>query len=186
MTCIVGVETKDGVWIGGDSAGISGWTVSLHRDPKVFRVGHFLYGCCGSFRVRDVLRFGFTPPELPDDDERLDRYMVTEFVPALRACLGEAGVRRKSDDVESIKNASFLAGVRGRLYDVDGDFQIGQPMEGYSACGSGCEVALGALHVMRGTGGLVEYPPELRMVRALEAAAAHNIGVRAPFTIKKL
>lgn len=192
MTCIVGVQTKDGVWIGGDSAGVSGWTLEIRADPKVFRVGEFLIGIAGCFRMGNLLRYAFEPPPLGEGVEGNDlvRYMVAEFVPALRAVLEAGGQRKKESEVETMDDGSFLVGVRGRLFEVCSDFQVGQNRTGYYALGSGCAVALGALHATTDVIWLSP-PPTLRpadrvVLAALEAAQAHNIGVRAPFVVEKL
>lgn len=37
MTCIAGIVGEDGsIWMGGDSAGISGLSLQTRQDPKVF------------------------------------------------------------------------------------------------------------------------------------------------------
>lgn len=36
MTCIVGLKHENSVWIGGDSAGVAGLSVTIRKDPKVF------------------------------------------------------------------------------------------------------------------------------------------------------
>ena len=39
MTCIVGIADGAKVWIGGDSAGVAGWSLTVRADEKVFAVG---------------------------------------------------------------------------------------------------------------------------------------------------
>lgn len=63
MTAIVGFAQKGKVWIGGDSAGVGGWQITVRKDPKVFRVGDCLIGYTSSFRMGHLLRFKFRPPE---------------------------------------------------------------------------------------------------------------------------
>lgn len=187
MTCIVGVQHATGVYIGGDSAGISGWQLTHRADPKVFRVGDFLCGIAGSFRMGNLLRYMFSPPALPTNDADLDHYMVVEFIPALRTCMAEGGYRKRDNDVETLHDGSFLVGVRGRLYDIDEDFQVGQSSTGYNAIGSGSSVALGSLYSTAPATEFAFVPdPQTRLVMALRAAEAHNIGVHAPFVIEKL
>jgi hypothetical protein len=68
---------------------------------------------------------------------------------------------------------------------VDANFLVLQSNDGYFSVGSGESVALGALAVisaMRASGDL-EGSVEGDVRLALEAAAAHNIGVRGPFDI---
>lgn len=179
MTVIVGVEKDGEVWIGGDSAGVSNWTVMPRADSKVFRVGEFLYGIAGSFRGGNVLRYGFTPPARLEGEDTLV-YLNTRFVDGLRAALAAAGAKGTENGVDMTDSLSFLLGYRGRLYEIGADFQVGFNGGGYAATGSGWAVALGALHA---TSGLA---PEDRVLAALRAAEAHNIGVRGPFTIERL
>ena len=62
MTCIVGLEHKGKVYIGGDSAGVAGYSLSVRADQKVFINGNFIFGFTSSFRMGQILRFGFNPP----------------------------------------------------------------------------------------------------------------------------
>lgn len=191
MTCIVGVETKGEVWIGGDSA-ISGWTVEIMAGPKVFRAGKFLFGVSGSARVSGLLQHAFDPPKPPKRrDGALDRFMLTEFVPALRGVLGDHGAQSKTDDVASIAGGTaFLVGVRGRLFEVHSDYQVGSRASGYYSVGSGYRIALGALFAADVVGDADGYPaladPAERVRLALAAAAEHDPYVRAPFVVEKL
>ena len=46
MTCIVGIAHNGKVTIGGDSAGTNNWSQqTIRRDPKVFPLGEFIFGC---------------------------------------------------------------------------------------------------------------------------------------------
>lgn len=187
MTCIVGIEHETGVYIGGDSAGIAGWQLTVRADPKVFQVGEFLYGMAGSFRLGNLLRYAFMPPPLPKKRKHLHAYMATDFVDALRVVVDAGGYREKKNEVESLHNASVLVAVRDRLFDLDNDFQIGIPASGYTAIGCGSEVALGSLFSTATETRLAfELDPETRVLIALSAAEAHNIGVRGPFIIEHL
>ena len=183
MTCIVGVEHETGVYIGGDSATIAGWTLELTGRPKVFRVGEFLIGAAGSPRVSGLIRHAFAPPPVPAKAKKLDRYMVTEFVPMLRAVLADAGAERKMHEVAAVPDSStFLVGVRGRLFTIWSDYQVTHALHRYSAVGCATDVALGALHALRN----MEVSPEDMVWAALGAAEGHNIGVREPFVVKFL
>lgn len=185
MTCIVGIEHATGVFIGGDSA-LSSWAVETLAQPKVFRVGKFVIGACGSARVLGLLQHAFLPPKPPKDPAKLDRFMHLEFVPALRACMAEHGAEKKENEITTLDGAAFLVGVRGRLFQVESDYQVNSRAYGYCAVGSGYQVALGALHATHpgNSGASVDAPD--RLLLALTAAAEHNPYVRPPFTIEVL
>lgn len=174
MTCIVGIARFGVVHIGGDSAGVSGLDLTVRADPKVFRNGPFVMGFTTSFRMGQLLRFAFTPPEHP---EGLDDYafMVTRFIDGVRECLKAGGYAKKDNEVE--QGGQFLVGYRGQLYEVGSDYQVAIPAYGFAAIGCGADLALGALHALS---------PETdhrRILNALEAAATFNAGVCGPFTI---
>ena len=57
MTCIVGLIDGRRVWMGGDSAGVSGLDITVRADAKVFRNGDFLIGFTSSFRMGQLLAF---------------------------------------------------------------------------------------------------------------------------------
>ena len=111
MTCIAGLVHDGAVWLGGDSAGCSSWDLTVRADPKVFVSGSYVMGFTTSFRMGQLLRYAFTPPEPETGD--LHRFMCTSFTDALRQCLKDGGWAGKDKERES--GGTFLAGTRGRL-----------------------------------------------------------------------
>lgn len=179
MTCIVGVAYRGSVFIGGDSAAVAGDSINIRADEKVFQNGEFLMGFAGSFRVGGLMRYAFVPPEYTGDDEM--RYLTVDFVDAMRAVQQNKRAMRRMNEETHESDASFLVGFRGHLFEVATDYQIARPLESYAAIGSGADVALGALAA---TSRMKD--PRKRVLIALEAAAAHCSGVRAPFSIMKI
>ncbi|MFH0902328.1 MAG: hypothetical protein V2A73_16980 [Pseudomonadota bacterium] len=177
MTCIVGLVEEGTVYIGGDSAGVSGLDLTVRADEKVFRSGPFLMGFTSSFRMGQLLRYALTPP-LHDPEMDIDKYMVTVFVNAVRQCLKDGGYARKEHEVES--GGTFLVGYKGRLFEINGDYQVGRPLDGYAAVGCGAQIAHGALFAS------AERPPEKRVLMALDAAERFSAGVRRPFMVEVL
>jgi ATP-dependent protease HslVU (ClpYQ) peptidase subunit len=180
MTCIAAVVEGDRIWMGGDSAFSERWSMSLvaRANQKVFRNGPFLIGVCGSARVLDVLRYTFKPPKQPRGVD-VSRYMRSVFIDAVRAAMKDAGVMWKENNLEEIES-SVLVGYRGRLFCIEGDFQVGEAIDDFSAVGSGGDVALGALTVTEGV------PARKRLLAALGAAERYNAGVRRPFYVQSL
>jgi hypothetical protein len=101
--------------------------------------------------------------------------MVTTWTDALRTCLRDGGWARK--DSEQEQGGTFLVGVSGRLFVVGGDYQIGEPADGYAAVGCGEDLALGALHATTALG----LKPRRRLTHALAAAEHHSAGVTGPY-----
>jgi ATP-dependent protease HslVU (ClpYQ) peptidase subunit len=179
MTCIVGVVTKDSVYIGGDSLGVSEYDVTVRKDEKVFKRGEFLIGFTSSYRMGQLLRYALNvPPQHPDKD--VYEYMVTTFIDAVRDCLKDGGWAKKSEEQE--RTGIFLVAYKGRLFKIDGDYQVGENIKPYDATGCGEQYALGALHAL---GGKVIAEPKAAIHKALEAAAEFSAGVRGPFVVMK-
>jgi hypothetical protein len=124
--------------------------------------------------ARQLLRYTFTPPTI-EPGECLERYMATTFVDAVRFCLKAGGWAKKDSEHET--GGQFLVGIRGRLFRIEDDYQVGEALDGYNAVGCGDDVVKGALFATAGR------PPAERIRTALEAAERWNNGVRGPFTI---
>src|SRR6266496_1329359 len=112
MTAIVGLVHEDRVYIGGDSAGVSGYDITVRADAKVFHNGPYLFGFTSSFRMGQLLRYALTPPIVNSTD--LDRFMVTTFMDAVRECLKTGGWARKESEGET--GGRFLVGINSQLY----------------------------------------------------------------------
>ena len=146
----------------------------VRYDRKVFTNGPVAIGFTTSFRMGQLLAHSLSVPE-PPADCNLHRWMVTSFVDAVRDCLKAGGYAQK--DKEEERGGTFLVGIRGRLFHVSGDYQVGEPAAGFDACGCGFEIARGALAATRGR------PAFDRVTTALRAAEEFSAGVRGPFYI---
>lgn len=175
MTCIVGLAEGGRVYIGGDSAGVAGLDITTRADAKVFRNGPYVMGFTSSFRMGQLLRYGFKPPQ-PHADDDLDRFMVTQFIEGTRRCLKDGGYAQVHDNTE--RGGTFLVGIRGRLFTVFGDYQVAEPDDGYTSVGCGEDYALGALYTAKRS-----LSPTARIRAALRAAAYFSGGVQEPFQI---
>ncbi|MED1954869.1 hypothetical protein [Brevibacillus centrosporus] len=177
MTCIVGLVHDGKVCMGGDSAGVGGYDLAIRADEKVFINEEFIMGFTSSFRMGQLLRYRFKPPyHRPDVSDY--EYLVTDFIDEVRSCLKNGGYARTDNGEESA--GTFLVGYRGKLYTVEGDYQVGIPADGYAAVGCGDQIAHGALYATNGS------PPTERIKIALEAAERYSAGVRGPFVIKDM
>lgn len=174
MTCIVGIVDQENVYIGGDSAGVGGLDITVRKDPKVFKNGEFVIGCCGSFRMMNILRFSFNAPSLTEGED-IYKYMCTSFINEIRRVFKDGGF--STNDKGEEKGGLFLIGFRGHLFRIDYDFQVGESVENYESIGCGDSYALGSLETRQnGTA-------ESRIEIALTVACKFSGGVRPPFTI---
>lgn len=177
MTCIVGVVQDGSVVMGGDSAGVAGYALTVRQDPKVFHNGPFLIGYTSSFRMGQLLRFRFTPPPHHPADKDDYHFMATDFIDAVRACFKDYGYAKIESNNEH--GGTFLVGYRGKLYEINDDYQVGINADPFAAVGCGFAVALGALHASEGKSA------EARVLAALAAAERFNAGVRGPFVVER-
>jgi ATP-dependent protease HslVU (ClpYQ) peptidase subunit len=173
MTCIVGVTHNSHVYLAGDSAGVAGWDLTVRADAKVFRNGPYVMGFTSSFRMGQLLRYALTPPEPVVGD--LDRFMVTTFIDAVRDCLKAGGYATRQNEVES--GGNFLVGIHGRLFEVQSDYQVGEPADRYASVGCGENIAKGSLHSTEH----LALEPHQRLTMALQAAEHLSGGVRGPY-----
>jgi hypothetical protein len=180
MTCIVAIKDgKGGVLMGADSVASSGWISRPRVDPKIYRVGQFLFGFTTSYRMGQLLGHSFEEPErLPHVP--VDRFMATSFIDAVRTCLKNGGFARKEAETE--KGGVFLVAYQGRIFRVDDDYQVAESLLDFDACGAGEEVALGSLYSTQG------YAKEIsvRISIALSAAEQFCSSVRSPFLFEGL
>lgn len=177
MTCIVGIVHEGRVYLGGDSAGSdSHFNLVVRADKKVFRSGDFVMGFTSSFRMGQLLAFNFNPPK-PRTGVDTMAYMVTDFIDAARARMKEGGYATVDRQVD--KGGTFLCGYQGRLFKIEDDFQVGESVHGFDACGCGEQIAVGSLYSTR------EWAdPAKRLQAALEAAESFSAGVRGPFNFE--
>lgn len=177
MTCIAGICVDGRAWLGADSCASDFWTYDVARHEKVFAVGGLVFGVCGSFRTRDLLRYGFRPPSRGRSDP--DRFVRVELVNALRRRLTKMEALQKKDGVAALVDSEFIVGFAGRLWRVQEDLAVLDVPPWGCSIGSGEEVALGALYALRES----KLSPERRLRAALEAAAAVVPSVRGPFVV---
>ncbi len=177
MTCIVGIVENEKVTIGCDSAGVDGLSLTVRDDKKIFRNGEFLIGFTSSFRMGQLLQYKLDPPKHHPDDDTF-KYMVTEFIEAVRTCLKDGGFAEKEKEAEA--GGTFLVGYKNRLFKIQGDYQVGESSHKFDACGCGEELALGSLVTSK------DQSPEKRIKEALKAAETFSAGVAAPFHIETL
>lgn len=174
MTCIVGLAHNGRVWIGADSAGVSGYHLRVRADQKVFENGPYLFGFTSSFRMGQLLRHAFQPPRRERHVE-LPKFMATTFIDAVRTCLKNGGFAEKKNEQESA--GTFIVGIEGHVFEVCDDYQVAEALDGFLAAGCGREIACGAMFAS------THDTPRARILTALRAAEQFSAGVRGPFHV---
>ena len=168
-------------WIGGDSLGSNGFTKAVESQSKIFRNEIFknvIMGSTCTFRHIDLLKYSdklFDELDLYKGTDLNHKYMVTKFIPNLIK-LFDDGI--KSEDVKE-KGANFIIGVKDRLFEIQGDYSVLEPYDGYTAVGCGEYAAYGSLYTTKD----LDIPIPKKIQIALEAAEHNVCGVQRPFRI---
>ena len=179
MTCIVGLVDGSKVWLGGDRAATDGGlNRTLLKEPKIFTKGNVGFGVCGLPKVMDALKHGIDLPEQSGGDDR--KFLVTELVPAIRDGLVKLDAAGKDTSPfggtgEVCFEGAMLVAYRGRLYNLQGNFQLVEGDEKFASVGSGSKLALGSFEATKKTWGAKK-----RVLMALEASTK-NAGCAPPF-----
>jgi hypothetical protein len=204
MTCIIGIAANGKVWMGADTFASDRYSGTNINTPKVFTKQVYIipggfpeteedegkidyescetdsmaFGCCGGFRMMQILEHWFEPPAYYPDQETVIKYLTTGFMDGLREVLTEKGAMKRGKDVETT-TGDFLLGFRGELYHVDDTFQLIRVPNQEYATGAGADFAFGSLFSTKKS----KWPPQTRILEALECAATYNLATRGPFDI---
>ena len=179
MTCVVAISENNIVYMGADSAGVDNdGGIRTRKDSKIFSKSSFIIGYDGSFRLGQLIKYGFEIPKILKNADIFE-YMVNDFVPLLRNHLITNGLHFK-DDGDIV--GSLLVGIKGRILGIESDFNVSELDCRYNSIGIGSDVALGSLHSTEYT----ELPPFDRIEMALYAASEFCSGVRPPFSMDSL
>ena len=125
-----------------------------------------------------LLRFKLMVPRQPGEIDDYE-YMCTTFIDAVRKCLKDGAYTTVNDESERI--GVFLVGYKGKLYNIEGDLQVGQSCENYDSVGCGEDYAKGAINILEKS----KLSPKEIITKTLETAVKFSGGVRPPFIILK-
>ena len=151
MTTIVAVQGAGWAVVGYDSQVTEedGRRYTMARgSSKVAKNGEYFLGAAGDVRAINILAYAFSPPKVGElTGVRLDRFITSKFVPALRACFEAQGYAASKESKESAEQGSVvLVVVNGTIYVIGEDYAWVRDSGGIYAFGSGGDYALGALY----------------------------------------
>jgi ATP-dependent protease HslVU (ClpYQ) peptidase subunit len=189
MTTIIAVQGQEWAVVGFDSRVTEegGRSYTLGRgSAKVVKNGQYLLGAAGDVRAINILAYAFQPPKALDlTGIRLDRFMTSKFVPALRECFEDHGYAVKESKEQAQHGSTVLAIVNGQIYEIDEDYAWVRDMTGIYSFGSGGDYAIGAMYTK--SGGEISnlnMPDVQKLIRdSLHIAAKLDIGSGPPFHI---
>lgn len=141
MTCIIGVECKDGIVIAGDYLGSNGFTKSLVTQSKIFEHSDILYGYCGSFRYGQLLEICLDNNHLykPTINDTYS-WLIRSFIPELKAVLKEHDCAPSS--------GSAVIGINGQMWELQCDLSVLRSPDGIVSVGSGNFHAISSMKTM--------------------------------------
>jgi len=188
VTTIVGVQGPSWAVVGSDSRVTEdyGRTYTIARGgSKVTRNRKYLLGAAGDMRALNILAYSFRPPD-PQlyVDSRLDRFITSDFVPALRDCFEKQGYtqhRPESGPAES--GAQVLCVVNGSIYIIGEDYSWVRDVVGLYGMGTGGDFAVGVLHALLPEGTKDVDKAKAAVRTALAVASKLDSGSGPPFNL---
>ena len=169
MTCIVALQSEEGVWLGTDS-GVTTSHIVSDCGPKVIQFGEIVIAYAGSVRAAQILEHNVTIPKLPKVVTA--RVLVRKLVDPLRTAVASHGGTKESSELE------LLVIVRGKIWVLTDNYTLLPCTRGYGVGGEAEDIARGVVEALE------DQPPKVRVTRALEIAEKLCNSVKGPFHIR--
>lgn len=147
MTTIVAVQHEDWCMIASDTQ-TTGYDIASDCEPmgKIAQNGKYLVSAAGLVRGMNLIQHVFVPPTPPRvREKKLDKFMVSSFVPALRKTFMQSGYDIKSDGDPASHDNDFIVAVNGTLYFIDEVYGLERTKTKVYCTGTGMKIALGAV-----------------------------------------
>jgi len=171
-----------------DEGGFASQVITLKEgNGKVAINGKYLLGAAGDMRAINILHHVFQPPALPPNTKgkKLDQFITSKFVPALRDCFEKQGyavpTEKETSSHMAEHGSTILVSVNGSIYVVDGDYSWTSDAYGVYALGTGSAYALGALHVLMPKRKLTPTQAKSLALKAINAASKYDPYTGSPF-----
>lgn len=194
MTTIIGIQGPDFALVCSDSristmdeGGYASQITTLSSNSaKVAENGRYLLGAAGDMRAINILHHAFVPPPVPPgtSGKKLDNFITTKFIPALRDCFEKQGYAAPERDTSTHiaeQGSTILVVVSGCVYVIDGDYSWTSDMTGMYALGTGSSYALGALHVLGSSKKMTASQAKRVALKAIGVAAKYDPYTGSPF-----
>ncbi len=138
MTLIIGIDKvingKHYKIMVGDFMVSDGFTKSLKTTPKVFRRDKFVFGCAGSFRVNQLLKYSDFPEE--SNSWIKNEKIYNSFIPWIREISKDRGASFVENNKET--NVGIFLFYNGKhIYRIQHNYSALREKAGVYAIGSG-------------------------------------------------
>lgn len=194
MTTIIGIQGPDYALVCSDSristmdeGGFASQITTLgSNSAKIAENGKYLLGAAGDMRAINILHHAFQPPPVPPSttSKKLDNFITTKFVPALRECFEKQGYASPENDSATHiaqHGSTIMTVVSGNIYVVDGDYSWTSDINGLYALGTGSSYALGALQALGSSKKMTVTQAKRIAIKAINIASKFDPYTGAPF-----
>jgi ATP-dependent protease HslVU (ClpYQ) peptidase subunit len=154
-------------------------------SAKIATNGKYIIGAAGDMRAINILHHAFTPPAPTESlkGKKLDSFMTSKFVPALRAGLEANGYSGTDKEGRVTHNSDIVVVVNASIYMIESDYGWMSDSRGIYAIGTGSSYALGALEAL-----LPKNKPTLQqaktcLLKALNIAGRYDVMTGAPYVV---
>lgn len=154
-------------------------------SAKIAINGKYLLGAAGDMRAINLLHHAFQPPAptVGLKGKRLDSFMTTKFIPALRSCFETHGysVGNNNNNTIAEQDSSIMVVINSTIYIVESDYSWTPEASGLYATGTGAPYALGALQVLVSGKKLSPAQAKSALLKALQVSAKFDPYTGSPF-----
>ena len=164
MTCIVAYRGLSHVSIGCDSRGSNseGFFDAYQTNKLITLECGAVLGVCGSYKVIQTIREGLNQVGLCQSNPLEIAYAIENLL--------------RHHDLYKEQDWEAVLATQNKVYALDCECTVLEPKSPYVTCGTGEEVAIGALHALLDS----DLTPEEMVTRSLLAAHAHLGSVGEP------
>jgi hypothetical protein len=159
------------VYLGGDKLGSNGYTKTMCKDPKVFKVGPFYFGYTTSFYMGQILKYRWQQPcrtMYHEDDE----YIFKDVIDSLKSCFVNNDFGKKQEGREP-DFGSLIMVYKGRIFEVQHNMSLLE-IENFTAVGCGDQLASGAATALLSN---TNYNPEQIIKETMKIVSQFSCGV---------
>jgi ATP-dependent protease HslVU (ClpYQ) peptidase subunit len=195
MTTIIGIQgdgyslvCSDSRISAMDDGGFASQVITLREGTgKVALNGKYLLGAAGDMRAINILHHVFQPPQFTTSlkGKKLDQFITSKFVPALRDCFEKQGyavpTEKETSSHLAEHGSTVMVSVNGSIYIVDGDYSWTADATGIYAMGTGSPYALGALQALVSNKTLTPAQAKKVALKAISIAAKNDPYTGSPF-----
>ena len=166
MTCIVGYKENNGdIIIGCDKRTSYGDFYRTTAGGKIFQRNNILFGLSGSLRQAQIIQYELI---MPEHDSKLGdlEYLCGVLGAGMREILKKNDAWHV-DEGRPDANIHGLIGYNSNIYHMSSDLAFLQSFQDYEVCGSGDQVAIGALMAFEPT----TLTKQERVIKSIEIAS---------------